>query len=1000
MPSISDTTYPRFNRTRGPGQNEFFTPTPEDVRFARRHSPRTDSPVACLLLLKSFQRLGYFPALTEVPDVIVSQLAESITRPVPSPKELALYDRSGSRQRQRLEILKLLGVRSFSKDADTLIRTVMEREVQIKDDLVDLVNVSIEELVKSRYELPGFTTLLRTAQTVRAAWNEDFFARTNKKLSDEQKVWIDEHLEVSHETSMSFWQDVKTDPGNPTLMQLRLLLERYKKLNSIGFRTVTLGGVPRAKIERFSAEARVLDISKMRRTQPGKRYTLALCLYHTSRARALDDLAEMLIKRARKTQRRAEKELEEFRRQNQKRVDRLITRLGDVAKAIVLPGGTRRKLARVEKALGAEPGKVIEDCDLFTAYADNNFFPFMWKYLKSHRQSLFEVLRQVELCSTSQDQKLIRALEFLLAHADDKDEWIPIYERSGGAVKIVIDLSIVPQKWWKWVTGLKSKTEVAVRVDRKHFESCLFMLLSQELQSGDIAVVGGDRFSDYRSELIDDAEYGRRLAPYAKAVGLPVDQPKQFVAELRERLRNRILEVDQAFPENASIRFENGEPILTKAPRKSDKKRLSELEEMIRSKLDPVTILDVLSDTEDWIGWSQFFKPISGQGARIKKIRMRYIATTFCYGCGLGPSQTAKSLKAPIDKTQIAWAHHHHISELALEKAITSTINAYQRFELPRQWGTGNSVSADGTKREVGSRNLLSEYHIRYGGYGGIGYYHVSDTYIALFSRFIPCGVWEAVYILDGLLANESEIKPDTVHGDTQAQNTPVFALSHLLGIKLMPRIRNWRDLTLYKPTRVLPLKHMATLFDDEVIDWNLIEKHLPDMIRVVLSIQAGKIVPSTILRKLGTASRKNRLYFAFRELGRAIRTLFLLDFIASAELRGVIQAATNKSEGYNCFSEWLDFGGAGLWLENNRDEQRKFIKYNHLVANLVILHNTQALTKVLNQLADDGTPVDSRAISLMSPYLTAHINRFGDYRIDPDRRPEPLKHVLKLPPP
>ena len=37
---------------------------------------------------------------------------------------------------------------------------------------------------------------------------------------------------------------------------------------------------------------------------------------------------------------------------------------------------------------------------------------------------------------------------------------------------------------------------------------------------------------------------------------------------------------------------------------------------------------------------------------------------------------------------------------------------------------------------------------------GGIGYYHVSDTYVALSSHFIPSGVWEAVYILDGLLKN------------------------------------------------------------------------------------------------------------------------------------------------------------------------------------------------------------------------------------------------------
>ncbi len=53
-------------------------------------------------------------------------------------------------------------------------------------------------------------------------------------------------------------------------------------------------------------------------------------------------------------------------------------------------------------------------------------------------------------------------------------------------------------------------------------------------------------------------------------------------------------------------------------------------------------------------------------------------------------------------------------------------------------WGTGESASVDGTKWDLYEQNL---YHIRYGGYGGIGYYHVSDTYIALFSNFIPCGV-------------------------------------------------------------------------------------------------------------------------------------------------------------------------------------------------------------------------------------------------------------------
>jgi hypothetical protein len=46
-------------------------------------------------------------------------------------------------------------------------------------------------------------------------------------------------------------------------------------------------------------------------------------------------------------------------------------------------------------------------------------------------------------------------------------------------------------------------------------------------------------------------------------------------------------------------------------------------------------------------------------------------------------------------------------------------------------------------------RLLLSEQQIRYGGYGGIGYYHIAGTYIALFANLIACGAWEGDYIFD-----------------------------------------------------------------------------------------------------------------------------------------------------------------------------------------------------------------------------------------------------------
>jgi TnpA family transposase len=120
-----------------------------------------------------------------------------------------------------------------------------------------------------------------------------------------------------------------------------------------------------------------------------------------------------------------------------------------------------------------------------------------------------------------------------------------------------------------------------------------------------------------------------------------------------------------------------------------------------------------------------------------------------------------------------------------------------------------------------------------------------------------------------------------------------------------MPRIRNWKDLVFYHPSKDARYKHVDALFGD-ANDWDLIETHWPDLLRVVLSIKAGTVLPSTLLRKLGSYSRKNRLYQAFRELGRVVRTVFLLRYISDRPLRGQITATTNKVEAYNGFTKWL----------------------------------------------------------------------------------------------
>jgi len=62
-------------------------------------------------------------------------------------------------------------------------------------------------------------------------------------------------------------------------------------------------------------------------------------------------------------------------------------------------------------------------------------------------------------------------------------------------------------------------------------------------------------------------------------------------------------------------------------------------------------------------------------------------------------------------------------------------------------------------------------------------------------------------------------------------------------------------------------------------------------------------------------------------------------------------------------------FGGDGTIAENVRHEQRKVIKYNHLVANMVILYNVQWMSRRLRELQEKGHPVDADVLRVLSPY-------------------------------
>src|SRR5258706_15246540 len=71
------------------------------------------------------------------------------------------------------------------------------------------------------------------------------------------------------------------------------------------------------------------------------------------------------------------------------------------------------RLTTMQARVGEHPETILDDCLAYTAYAENNYFPFLWRFYKSHRRTLFELLEHLRLTSTSQDTAVEAAAAFL-----------------------------------------------------------------------------------------------------------------------------------------------------------------------------------------------------------------------------------------------------------------------------------------------------------------------------------------------------------------------------------------------------------------------------------------------------------------------------------------------------------------------------------------------------------------------------------------------------------
>jgi hypothetical protein len=72
---ISRTAYPQFKRYPSKKElHELYTPTPEEIKFVSSRSKSKTGLLGLMVMLKSFQRLGYFTHPELVPQPIIIHL--------------------------------------------------------------------------------------------------------------------------------------------------------------------------------------------------------------------------------------------------------------------------------------------------------------------------------------------------------------------------------------------------------------------------------------------------------------------------------------------------------------------------------------------------------------------------------------------------------------------------------------------------------------------------------------------------------------------------------------------------------------------------------------------------------------------------------------------------------------------------------------------------------------------------------------------------------------
>ena len=875
----------------------------------------------------------------------------------------------------QVELRGHLGVRAFGAGERRALREHLREVAAHLDRPSGLVAHAEAHLRDSGVLLPAASTLRRLAGEVLAEVAAETERRVEAALSDDVRLALDELLVVDGAgaalgTVRSTLQALKDPPG---VASPRALVAETDKLNVIrqtGALGADLSWLRASRRKALAHRVRASTAYRLRELKAPRRYAALVCFLHEAHADTVDHVVDLHAKLVTQTYRRAERRTDDEARRHRRTLLAGLRSLREIGRLVLDAAVSDDDLRRA--VLGAVPAdelrRQVEEAGEWLSGRRGDVFADVARrhpYLRRFSPSLIGALDfEVDPAGGSaRAEALVASVDVLRAMNE------------GGKRRVPDD---APTSFL--TTSQRRLVEQDGGIDRAAYEAAVLTALRDEVRRGNVAVGGSKRFGRLSDLFMPQGAWDAERAGFFERAGLPSGgaEAAQFIDG---RLRAAYGRFCEALPGNAhvTVKDDGAWRLGTDPSEDTDDDGLAALHTWLDRRMRRVQLPDLLIEVDNALG---FTRPLAPAGARSVRDVCEAVAAVIAYGCNLGP-QTMADLTDGVSYDQIKRVADWHLHGDALRSALAEVVNGIAGLDTARVWGEGKTSSSDGQRFLFPRRTLKRTYSHRMSDYALEFYTFVADNYAPFHSTPIECTERDAGYVLDGLLYHESDLEIDEHYTDTHGYTEVQFAAFAMLGKRFAPRIRGLHKQRIYRTTDdpgvYGPLWPMLAPRDRRLrLDW--VAEEWDRIGRFFCSVGSGHTTASVAMKRVVAFGGANHFYRAVRELGRALKTEFVLDYVGHAELRRRVRRGLLKSEEVHALARAVFYGKRGRADARDFRRQASTASCLTLILASVVYWQIREIERVVAESAGDPDAPDFGLLSRVSPVQWDNVTLYGAY--------------------